>query len=416
MKSTAKEKIRILFITQWFQPEPFYKGIPFAKALQERGYEVQVLTGFPNYPTGKVYPGYKIRFFQKESMEGISVIRIPLYPSHDSSAVGRIANYLSFALSAAMLGPWLIRRPDVIYVYHPPPTTYLPAFVLKLLYRVPVIYDIQDFWPDTLAATGMFNNHFGLKLVAVYCKLFYKIAAKLVVLSPGFKEKLIQNGVPENKIEIIYNWFDEKNLNPGRSSKEVSEVLKHKDSFKVLFAGNMGKVQALETVLEAANLLKDSNPQIQFVFMGAGVEVEHLQAESVRMNLFNVHFLSPVPPEQMGEFLDAADVLLVHLKRDPLFEITIPSKIQAYLAAGKPILVAVPGDASELVMRAQAGFPCESENPDALAQKVVEFSRMSNGQLLQLGENGKRFYKKYMSMQVGADHFDRLFRGLISEC
>ena len=406
--------MKILLITQWFQPEPFYKGVPFGKELIDRGHQVQVLTGFPNYPTGKVYPGYKIKFFQKETLDGIEVIRVPLYPNHNSSGLGRMANYLSYAFSAAILGPWLTKKPDLIYVYHPPPTTYIPAFVLKMLYRVPVVYDIQDFWPDTLAATGMFNSKVGFKMVDAYCKLFYKAANKIVVLCPGFKKKLIEKGVPEEKVEIIYNWFDENNLVENRTNEELPDVLTKEDTFKVLFAGNMGKAQALETVLKAADILKDSNPNIQFILIGGGVEVKHLKEQCSQMDLANVHFLSSVPPDQIGSILKAADVLLVHLKKDPLFEITIPSKIQAYLAAGKPILSAVPGDASDVIRDAEAGLFCESENPDALAQKVVEFSKLSNEQLLQMGENGKRVYGQKMSMQVGVDHFDQLFQSLIA--
>lgn len=400
--------MRILLISQWFQPEAFYKGVSFVKALEAKGHQVQVLTGFPNYPTGKLYPGYKIKWYQKELIDGVDVVRVPLYPNHDSSAIGRVVNYLSFAFSAATLGPWLLKKPDVIYVYHPPPTTYIPAFVLKLLYRVPVVYDIQDFWPDTLAATGMFNNKLGLKLVDSYCRLFYKAADKLVVLCPGFKRKLLGKDVPESKIEIIYNWFDEKNL-AIKTEADLPDILTAKESFKVLFAGNMGKAQALESVLDAAKLLKESNPKIQFIFIGGGVEVENLKKQSTQINLSNVHFLPPVPPDKVGPFLQAADVLLVHLKKDPLFEITIPSKIQAYMAAGKPILVAVPGDASDLVNQAQCGLCCGSENPDALAQIVLQMAQMSPGQLNTIGQNGFNFYSQNLSMQVGVSRFEAIF-------
>ena len=406
--------MKILFITQWFQPEHFYKGVPFAKALMEKGHQVQVLTGFPNYPMGKLYPGYKIKFFQKEAVEGVDVVRVPLYPSHDRSPIGRVTNYLSFAFFAFILGPWLLKKPDVIYVYHPPPTTYIPALVLKLLYRVPVVYDIQDFWPDTLSATGMFKNQFGLKLVDGYCRLFYKAADKIVVLCPGFKKKLIEKGVPVEKIEIIYNWFDEKNLTAKPNTAELPDILCRPDTFKILFAGNMGKAQGLESVLEAAKILKDSNPKIQFIFIGGGVEVENLKAKAGQMELSNVHFLPYVPPKQIGSFLQVADVLLVHLKKNPLFEITIPSKIQAYLAAGKPILVAVPGDAAEIVRQAEAGFECPSEDPAALAQAAIRLGKMPPDQLKQLGQNGKQFYWRKMAMPIGVEQFDQLFQNLLT--
>lgn len=406
--------MRILLITQWFEPEPVLKGITFAKALKEHGHEVEVLTGFPNYPTGRVYPGYKVRLYQKELIDGISVIRIPLYPSHDNSAVGRIANYVSFSFSASVLGPWLIRRPDLIYVYHPPPTTYLPAFICKLLYRIPVVYDIQDFWPETLAATGMFNNKLGLKMVDVYCRLSYKAATKIVVLSPGFKKKLIQKHVPEDKIEVIYNWFDEKKLAHTSEMNELPEILTRTDTFKVLFAGNMGKAQALDTVLRAAMRLKETTFQIDFIFIGGGVDVDELKLRSSQMELTNVHFLPPVPQTEVGLVLNAADVLLVHLKEDPLFRITIPSKIQAYLAVGKPILCAVPGDASNLVTNAKAGLACPSEDPDRLAQTVLEFLKMPTSQRAEMGNSGKDYYDNNICMKAGVEHFHKLFNELVS--
>jgi len=176
---------RILFLTQWFYPELSFKGLPFAKELSKLGYEVQVLTGFPNYPGGTVYDGYKIKLFQRETIDGISVFRVPLYPSHDNKLLNRMANYVSFALSASFLGFLGIKRPDVIYVYHPPATIGLPALFLHLLYRVPFIYDIQDLWPDTLSATGMVNNKVIIWFVKKWCQLIYSQATKIVVLSPG---------------------------------------------------------------------------------------------------------------------------------------------------------------------------------------------------------------------------------------
>ena len=141
--------MRILMLTQWFDPEPAFKGLTFARKLMERGHEVEVLTGFPNYPAGKLYPGYRLRLWQRESVDGISIVRVPLYPSHDRSVVRRAWNYLSFALAATILGPALVGRPDVIYAYHPPGTVGLPALALSRWFSAPVVYDVNDLWPDT---------------------------------------------------------------------------------------------------------------------------------------------------------------------------------------------------------------------------------------------------------------------------
>lgn len=407
--------MRILFITQWFQPEAFYKGVPFVKKLMERGHQIQVLTGFPNYPTGKVFPGYKVRWFQREMLDGIEVLRVPLYPSHDSSAMGRIANYLSFALSASCLGPWMVKKADIMYIYHPPATIFLPAFFIKLFRRFPVVYDIQDFWPDTLAATGMFCNRIGLKIVDWYCRMSYKNANKIVVLSPGFKRKLIEKGVPPQDIEIIYNWCDDREITADNPDSALVKELGQSGRFNVLFAGNMGKAQKLDVVLKAAEQIQCKIPQVQFIFIGGGVEVESLKSMVNEKKLGNVRFLPPRPPSQIGSVLSLADVLLVHLKKDPLFEITIPSKVQAYMAVGKPLLAAISGDAADIVKAAQCGIACESEDVEALINSIEWFYSRPKEQLLRMGENGKQYYYENFSMQVGVERFEKLFQTICSQ-
>lgn len=318
--------MRILMLTQWFDPEPTFKGLAFAKELIRLGHEVEVLTGFPNYPGGKLYDGYKIRLRQREIIDGISVIRVPLYPNHDGSALKRIGNYLSFAFSAALLGPFLVKQADVVYVYHPPATVALPAMMIKLLRGMPFVYDIQDLWPDTLAASGMLNNRQILKCVEWWCNLTYKIADHIVVLSPGFKRKLIERGVPEDKVSVIYNWCDEGQIAVMKRRVAAEREPEMVGRFNIVFAGTMGKAQVLDAVMDAAKLLSDRLPQVQFVFIGGGSDVERLKQIKSDKNLANVIFLPRRPFSEIGSALSMADLLLVHLKDDPLFEITLPSK------------------------------------------------------------------------------------------
>src|SRR5205809_7924688 len=187
--------MRTIFLTQWFDPEPgAIRGLPLARWLTARGHDVRVLTGVPNYPGGRVYPGYRMRLWQREVMDGVSVLRVPLYPSHDTSPVGRVANYTSFALSAATLGAALIGRGDVAYVYHPPATVGLPAVVLTALRGVPFVYHIADMWPEAVVASGMLGDNAARRVVerllAGWCRLTYGRAGALSVLSPGFKRLL----------------------------------------------------------------------------------------------------------------------------------------------------------------------------------------------------------------------------------
>jgi colanic acid biosynthesis glycosyl transferase WcaI len=402
--------VRILFLTQWFDPEPFFKGLAFARELVRREHHVEVLTGFPNYPGGEIYPGYRVKVCQHDTMEGIPVTRVPLYPSHDRSAIKRIANYSSFALSAATVGMLSVQRPDVAYVYHPPATIMFPAMVLRALRRVPFVLDIQDLWPETLAATGVLTNAGALLSVGGFCRLGYLLAARIAVLSPGFKKALTERGVRAEKIEVIYNWCDESALADVRSDAPILEEAALAGRFNVVFAGTMGRAQALSSVLRAARLVSDRCPRVQFVFVGGGVELAGLRAEAQEMRLPNVRFLPARPASEVGPLLKAADVLLVHLREDPLFAITIPSKTQAYLAAGRPIVMAVAGDAADLVRAAGAGVCVRSGEPDALAGAVCELAGRSRAELYEMGARGQAYYERYLSLAEGVSRFEELFR------
>jgi colanic acid biosynthesis glycosyl transferase WcaI len=398
--------MKILVLTQWFEPEPTFKGLLFARELAARGHEVEVLTGFPNYPGGKIYPGYRVRPWIREQINGIQVLRVALYPSHSSSGFHRALNYVSFALSAAIIGTALIRRPDVVYVYHPPITIGLAAVVIGFFRRVPFVYDIQDLWPDTVAASGMMSNPAALALLRRCCELVYCRARHITVLSRGFKDRLVSRGVPSHKIDVIYNWCDETAVKPNRGPVTRLGAV---DRFCILFAGTMGHAQGLESVLRAAQICRTSSPAAEFLFMGGGVDRHRLEGIAQEMELDNVRFLPRQPMHAMGGVLAGADALLVHLQDDPLFRITIPSKTQAYLAAGKPILMGIRGDAADLVRRACAGIFCEPGHPHSIAEAVGRLVDAGPDRLAEMGRNGAIFYERELSVSVGVDKFDRIF-------
>jgi colanic acid biosynthesis glycosyl transferase WcaI len=404
-------RMKILILTQWFDPEPTFKGLLFARELAARGHEVEVLTGFPNYPGGKVYPGYRIRLWVREQIDGINVLRVALYPSHSNSGFGRALNYISFALSAAVIGTALIRKPDVVYVYHPPITVGFAAAVIGFLRRTPFVFDIQDLWPDTVAASGMMSNPAALTVLDKLCEFIYRRARHITVLSPGFKEQLVGRGVPPDKIDVIYNWCDETSLKHDcRSLTRLGAT----DRFCILFAGTMGLAQGLDSVLRAAQICRTAVPSAEFLFMGGGVERRRLETMAKEMGLDNVKFLPRQPMHAMGSILAGADALLVHLKDDPLFRITIPSKTQAYLATGKPILMGVLGDAADLVTRARSSVVCEPGNPHSIAGAVKELVDTSGERLAEMGRAGRAFYERELSVSVGVDKFDRVFKAAIN--
>jgi colanic acid biosynthesis glycosyl transferase WcaI len=402
--------MRILFITHYFQPEPnFFICLPFAKKLVERGHEVQVLTGFPNYPGGKIYDGYRVKFLQRENLEGIPVIRVPIYPSHDRSSVRRILSYMSLSLSQSIIGPWVVDSADVAYVPQGPSTIGLPAYVIRLLRRIPFVYDIKDLWPDILQSTGMFDSKFGLMLVDKWCKFVYSRASKIVVITPGVKQKLLDRGVPEEKIEMIYEWCDDSHVCYAHKDKQLLKELGMEGKFNVLFAGNMGKAQAMSAVLDAATIIRHDYPSVQIVLIGSGVDVENLKNKAKELKLGNVRFLERRPISEIGAILSLADVLLVHLRNEPVLEYAIPSKTQFYMASGRPILMGVKGDASELVRKAQAGLSCEPENPESIANAIKKMVEMPREELEKMGENGRKFYNQELSFDIGVTKYERIF-------
>src|ERR1039457_7083977 len=401
--------MRILLLTQWFEPEPTFKGLLFARELAARGHEVEVLTGFPNYPGGHLYPGYRIRPWVREQVDGISIVRVALYPNHDKSALGRVLNYTSFALSAALIGTALIRKPDVVYVYHPPATIGLAATVIGFFRNAPFVYDIQDLWPDTVAVSGMLSSPAAFNLLGKWCKFVYRRARHIVVLSPGFKQRLVSRGVPPEKVDVIYNWSDETMIQPTKPDPELASRLGLADRFNVMFAGTMGTAQALDSVLDAAALCRKTLPYVQFVFVGGGVDRNRLEKRAGDLGLSNVRFLPRQPMCAMGAVLGLADVLLVHLKDHPLFSITIPSKTQAYMASGKPLIMAVRGDAAQLVTQSGAGLVCEPEDARSIADTIAHFVGMSPEERRSMGEAGKRFYDEQLSIKAGVTKFEALF-------
>jgi len=402
---------RILMLTQWFDPEPGAKGLVFARALVKQGFDVEVVTGFPNYPGGKIYPGYKMKLIQRQLIDGVHITRLPLYPSHDQSAIKRILNYASFAASSLFYGLLIARRADVMYAYHPPLTVGVTAVLIRFFRRIPLVYDIQDLWPDTLAATGMIKNTTVLRLIEGLCGWVYRHCDFITVLSPGFKRRLIERGVAANKLSIIYNWADEASLTA--SSAKLSTEFPGQDHFRILFAGNMGKAQALDIVLEAALLLKDRCPHICLILVGDGVEKNRLMEKAKEMALNNVLFLPRVSMTKIGVYLSAADALLVNLSNDPLFEITIPSKTQAYMAAGKPILMAVSGDAADLLRLANAGVAVAPGSASLLSEAAQYLANLSPQELKALGQNASTFYNENMSLRIGVQSFKQIFNEAI---
>ena len=398
---------RVLLITQWFDPEPTFKGLLFAKELTKQGFSVEVVTGFPNYPGGKVYDGYKVRWLQRDVIDGVRVNRLPLYPAHDSSALKRVLNYVSFAASSLFYCLFMAKRADVIYAYHPPLTIGVVAVITRFFRRVPVVYDIQDMWPDTLRSTGMLTNEKVLSFIGWVASWVYKRVDQLVVLSPGFKRLLIERGVPAAKIEVIPNWCDEKALTETQPLQD--SPFTNDGRLRVVFAGNMGKAQALDVVIESAAKLQQKKANVVFYMIGGGLDVDRLELLAIEKGLNNIVFLPQVPMIEVGSYLSQADVLLVHLKKDDLFKVTIPSKIQAYMYMGKAILLGVEGDSADIIIKANAGFIFEPGSYGSLVDAIELLTSKTSEDISQYGQRGKRYYLNNLSLKSGVEKFTKVF-------
>ncbi len=400
--------MKILYITQFFNPEPSFKGLSFAKDMQKYGHEFEVLTGFPNYPEGKIYSGYKLKPYQHEVLEGIAVHRVWLYPDHSGSVLKRIANYVSFFITALIAGLFIVRKFDAIHVAATPLNIGLVGVILGKIFNKPVLSDVQDIWPDSLAATGMLNHPKALKFISYFCNWSYRNSKKITVISKGFRDLLLQRNVPENKIEVIYNWSGLEGIMPIGNHKLKYLV----NVFNVTFAGNMGKAQDLTNVISVAELLSKEHPEIIFNFIGDGVEKQNLVDLVKKTNLKNVIFYDRVKSSEVIKYLEQSDCLLISLKKDPLFEITVPSKTQAYLSLGKPIVSTVLGNAADLVQNAEAGYVVEPSNPNKLAEAIVKLSELSKLDLEQKGLSAKNFYEKNLSRQTSLNKFANTFNAM----
>lgn len=405
--------MNILFITQWFDPEPNnMKGLAFAKKMKEKGHHVEVLTGLPNYPSGIIYQGYKKRLYQKEWMEGILLHRVLLYPSHDNNAIKRMLNYISFAFFASLLAPFVIKgKFDIIYVYHPPITSMIPALLLKKLKRAKILLDVNDLWPDTLTSVDMMNKKWFLALLTKWMKYCYEKADKINVLSTGIKNILILREVPFEKINVSLVWCNECNMSDKINSDFLDKHQLHNTKLAV-YAGAMGKAQHLETIIEAAKILEEEKVPVKILFIGTGTCLPSLKSLAIRYHLSNLLFIPAVQPKELTELLNASDILLVHLKKDPLFSITIPSKIPYYLNIGKPIVAGLEGDAADLLQRSNSAKIYKSEDANGIAYGLKEVLAMTEKERRDMGLRGKKFYEENLSFQILVDRLIQVMEEL----
>lgn len=390
--------MNLLIITQYFFPENFRIN-DLAVEFQRRGHVVTVLTGLPNYPAGTFSSGYGLSGPYRECYEGVEIIRCPLFPRGSATGVRLALNYLSFAAMASLRALLSCRKSyDVIFVHEPSPMTVgFPAIVLKSLIRAPILFWVLDLWPESVSATQAIRSVSMLRWIERMVRFIYRHCDRILVQSRAFVAHVEQQQVASEKIVYFPSWAEplyEEGGNRSWLPKKVSLP----EGFRVMFAGNVGAAQDFETIIAAAERLR-SRRDIHWIIVGDGRMLSWAQAEVERRQLAGtVHFLGRHPLETMPAFFAQADAMLVTLRREPIFALTIPGKVQSYLASGRPIIAALDGEGARIIRESGAGLVCSAEQPEALADAVVRMAETSSEVRELMGRCGAEYY---------AAHFDR---------
>lgn len=387
--------MKILIVTQYFWPESFRIN-DLCDELVKRDHDVTVLTGKPNYPTGVVFPDFKNNPESFSEYKGCNVVRVPMLTRGQSSSIKLMLNYFSFALSASFAGAWKLKKQDfdMIFVFEPSPITVgLPAIFLKKIKKAPIVFWVQDLWPETLEAVGAVNSQRVLGVVGKLVAFIYKRCDLVLGQSKSFLDGIAKYCQQPSKIHYFPNWSED--IFSEINNKTVPEITEHTGYFKVLFAGNIGDAQDFPSIILSLLILKKQKAKVKLFVVGDGRAMEAVKQEVHRLALNEyVYFLGRHPLETMPEFFASADALLVTLKNNPVFAMTIPSKVQSYMAAGKPVLTMLSGEGSRVIDEANCGLTAQSGDFEKLAQNIIQLTNSSAEVLTEMGSNARIYAKQ----------------------
>lgn len=404
--------MKVLLWTQYFWPENFHINEVVAELVRQ-GADVTVLTGKPNYPDGEIFHGYRALGTQIDDFNGVEVIRLPLYPRGKNSAKGLILNYLSFILSGYLLAPWVLRgrQFDIVFVYAPSPLLQaLPAIFVSWIKRARMVLWVQDIWPESLKATGFITNSKALRCVEWVVRYIYRYSDSILIQSQGFRDSVQRLCRNWSKVKFFPNSAPESVAGEGVQSFDCSPLVEH---FSVVFAGNIGIAQSCDTIVGAAKILRNYK-KIRFFLVGSGSMEQSITQMIQDEQLENIELPGRVSSEEMPNVYAASSVLLLTLSADPIFALTIPSKFQSYLAAGKPIIASCNGQTAAMVVEAGAGLSCAAQNADELAEAVLTLYRTDRNRLAEMGTRGRALFLDHFGLfgRVSQliDHFEAVLK------
>ncbi len=397
--------MKILIVTQYFYPENF-KSNDMAFELQKRGHDVTVLTGIPNYPEGKIYKGYSFFKNRSQTIDGVKVMRALLLPRGKGGGIRLFLNYFSWAFFASLKALRLSyqKKFDAIIVHEPSPITqFYPALMVKRIQKTPIYFWVMDLWPESLEIAGGIKNKFILDFFTRMVQKFYNESEKILITSKGFKKSILEKGNYKSKIEYFPNWAEDT-ISLGDIHYSIPSL---PNGFKVMFAGNIGEAQDMESIMDAALKLKEQN--IKFILVGDGRKMSFVQEFIKEHSLQEtVYTLGRFPVEAMASFFYAADILLVSLKDDPVFNLTVPAKVQAYMSSGKPIIAMLNGEGSDNIKEADCGFAVPAGNSEKLAKAIEYAAQKDKQELNRMGLNGKLFYEKNYKMDECISNLEKI--------
>lgn len=406
--------MKIGIVSQWFDPEPGPASLPgeLARELVRRGHDVQVVTGFPNYPTGVVYDGYKNSRRTDEVDRGVKIRRVGIWPSHDSSTIGRIANYASFGANTLLSGLDCLQDRDAVWVSNSPPTI---AWAVQRLHDqgVPVVLHVLDLWPDNIESSGLVGSSAlssnMLKVVNRWNSALYTESAKILTIAPSVSDLLEQRGASAHKVSFSPLWANEEIFHPVDGSAKRHEMGVAEDTVVLLYAGAIGDSQGLPLLIAA---LRDVDPAVaqkcECWFIGDGVGLAELEREVATLppEAPNVRLLGRKAMAEMPSWIAAADICYVGLKADQHAEFSMPSKVQTTLAMGKPILASVRGDVDRLVRASGVGFSTGSGDPAILASLLTQMVTLGREELSAMGVAAQELYREQFSLSAGATRIE----------
>jgi len=405
--------LKILVVSQYFWPEQFRIN-DLVQGLKERGHDVTVLTGMPNYPGGKLFDGYSWWKKRHEQFDGVPVYRVPLFLRRQGRGWQLALNYLSFVLFGCLLAPWYFRKHDfdVIFVFEPSPFTVgLPAILMRRLKRAPLLFWVQDLWPESLSAAGAVRSPAILGQVGRMVRWMYQRCDRVLVQSEAFTEPAIQAGARADDIRYYPNWAESFYRPLARSEADTQGVMLP-EGFRVLFAGNLGEAQSLDTIVAAAGLLKHE-VAIQWVIVGDGRRGSWMRDEVKRQGLEqHVCFTGSFSAEAMPGFFAAADALLVTLKADEVFAQTIPSKVQSYMACGRPLVAALNGEGARIIQESGGGVAVAAGDAGALAAAVLELYNMSPDERTHMALSARAYYDSQFERDMLVERLEAWMREL----